>query len=347
MTEHFTKDIFAGINTYRGYVPLLGESLKDAEEVYIIKGTPGSGKSTLMKRLYRQAKEKGENCLAIRCSSDPNSLDGVYFEDRKTAVADGTSPHVLDAEKPVLRDHIVDIIQYCDREALKARSSELESLLKSKKECFSKAYSSLYALGVIEKAMSDTAEECFDTEKIRHAAICFAKKRTYAKGGIVKLPMRCVCGSGFVSSLPEGVSENVTIFDRYGTSSVYMRYFCDFLEEKNAHCVVLPSPVDDKTPDAVFFPEEGLLVSTDRYCANESENSSDMLRFADRDALKNVKGKLGLYEKLRSELVSDIIKEMRKASEYHSEAERLYSAAFDFAKLDEVYEKLASDIFKE
>lgn len=347
MTEHFTKDIFAGINTYRGYVPFLKEELSDAEEVYIIKGTPGSGKSTLMKRLREKGIEKGENIISIRCSSDPDSLDGLYFENRRIGIADGTPPHILDTEKPVLRDHIVDIIRYCDRNTLLLRSDELKSLLETKKECISKAYSSLYALGVIEKSMAGIAEECFDTEKIRRAVNAFVKKRKGEKGIPVRVPMRCICGKGIISSVPEGCAETVTVCDKYGSSSLYMKYLCDSLEEKNIFCKIIPSPVDDKTPDAVFLPDEGIFVTTDRYCGCEYSCTVDMLKFADRDRLRSVKGKLGLYEKLKGEIICDVIKEMQKASEYHSDAEKLYSRAFDFEKLDYVYEKLVEDIFAE
>ena len=337
-------DVFAGINTHHGYVPFLKEELSDAEQIYIIKGTPGSGKSTLMKRLLADAKAKGENCMAIRCSSDPDSLDGVYFCDRKAGIADGTPPHVLDIEMPVLRDKLVDIIQYCDRDILRRNSEKLKMLLAKKKEYYETAYSCLYALGVMEKAMADIAEECFDTEKIKRSALLFVKKRKFEKGVMRRLPMRCVCGKGIVSTDPENCTDILKIADSYGTSSLYLKYVCRYLEEKNAACVVIPSPVDDKTPDAVFFPAERLLLTTDRYIKDECVTVTDMLRFADREKLKNAKSRLGLYKKLSSDLLDDAVKEMASASLAHADAERIYSFAYDFGKLDAVYEDLAEKI---
>ena len=340
-------DIFAGINTYQGYVPLLKEAAADAEQIYIIKGTPGSGKSTLMKRLLANAKAKGDKCVAIRCSSDPDSLDGVYFCSRKTAIVDGTPPHALDIEIPVLRDRLVDIIQYCDRDILRRNSDRLNEILKAKKECYDTAYSSLYALGVMEKAMSDIAEDCFDTEKIKRSALLFVKKRHFSKGILHYLPMRCICGKGVISLSPENCTETLKIKDAYGTSSLYIKYVCRYLEEKNAECTVIPSPVDDKTPDAVFFPDEGLLLTTDRYVKDDSPAAFDMLRFAERKKLKDAKCRLGLYEKLGAELSDDAVKEMAKASFYHAEAEKIYSFAYDFEMLDAVYERLEKEIFEE
>lgn len=339
--------VFAGINTIHGYVPNLKELIKDAEEVYIIKGTPGSGKSTLMKRLLSRAEEKGEKSMVIHCSSDPDSLDGVYFIDRKTAVVDGTPPHIVDVEIPVLRDHLVDIMQYCDRDTLLLSAQRLKELQNAKKESCAKAYSSLYALGVIEKASSDAAEECFDDEKIRRAASLFAKKRVFGNGKSVVLPMECVCGKGIVRSGPEGIVSTFTVCDRYGTSAIFMKHLCRCLEGRNVSFAVIPSPVDDRTPDAVFLPDEGLFVVTDRYEKTQSERRIDMLRFAEKDKLKEMKSKLGLYAKLSSSLLDDAVCEMKKASGFHSDMEKIYSSAFDFSRLDAVYEGLRAKVFKE
>ncbi len=347
MLNILTDHVFAGINTGHGYVPLLKELIKGAEEVYIIKGTPGSGKSTLMKRLLADAKEKGEKSMVIHCSSDPDSLDGVYFIDRKIAVVDGTPPHVVDVEIPVLRDHLVDIMQYCDRDSLLLSSSRLNELQSAKKESYAKAYSSLYALGVIEKASSDAAEECFDGEKIRRAASLFTKKRFSGNGKSAVLPMECVCGKGIIRRKPEGIFSTFTVCDRHGTSAFFMRHLCRCLEERSVSFAVIPSPVDDRTPDAVFLPDEGLFVVTDRYEKTQCERRIDMLRFAEKDKLKEMKSRLGLYAKLSSSLLDDAVREMKKASGFHSEMEKIYSSAFDFSRLDDVYEGLRAKIFKE
>lgn len=86
---------FLGANSRNGFYSLYDELIdpKTAESVYIIKGGPGSGKSSFMRRIKKILSEQGISCESILCSSDPDSLDGVVFHDLKVAFVDGTAPH--------------------------------------------------------------------------------------------------------------------------------------------------------------------------------------------------------------------------------------------------------------
>ena len=74
----------------------LYDQLLDARlyDLIILKGTPGCGKSTFMRR---SAEERGLGTVYIHCSGDPESLDGVIAPAIRTAIVDGTAPHVLGA----------------------------------------------------------------------------------------------------------------------------------------------------------------------------------------------------------------------------------------------------------
>ena len=91
-----TDSTGGALNGTDGYVPLLEYTLSPMKRVFILKGSPGSGKSTVMKRIAARAEAEGHPLTVIRCSSDPDSLDGVMLTDLGVAVADGTSPHSLD-----------------------------------------------------------------------------------------------------------------------------------------------------------------------------------------------------------------------------------------------------------
>ena len=79
------------------------------EKVYIIKGGPGTGKSHLIKSLAAAAKEKNYDIEYFHCSADVNSLDGIIINDIKTAIIDGTAPHVTDPKYPGAVDIIVNV----------------------------------------------------------------------------------------------------------------------------------------------------------------------------------------------------------------------------------------------
>ena len=72
----------------RFYDQLLGGRLDD---LTILKGGPGCGKSTFMRRVGAAMERAGERIVYINCSGDPIPLDAAIFLDRNAAIVDGTS----------------------------------------------------------------------------------------------------------------------------------------------------------------------------------------------------------------------------------------------------------------
>ena len=73
--------IFLGANSAQCFASRF-EALYDSQSdlrAFILKGGPGSGKSTLMKSVAKSLLERGEETELIYCSSDPVSLDAVIF----------------------------------------------------------------------------------------------------------------------------------------------------------------------------------------------------------------------------------------------------------------------------
>lgn len=89
--------MFPGGNTAVGFFSYYDYILpqEDAERIFVIKGGPGVGKSTFMKKAGRVFVKKGYDVEYMHCSSDPESLDGIVIPDLKAAMLDGTAPHVV------------------------------------------------------------------------------------------------------------------------------------------------------------------------------------------------------------------------------------------------------------
>lgn len=94
MSEHKVQ-YFLGANAPDGFYSLYPEliDLERARAVYILKGGPGCGKSTLMRRVGERMEQAGLETEYILCSGDPDSLDGLVLPQLETAIVDGTAPH--------------------------------------------------------------------------------------------------------------------------------------------------------------------------------------------------------------------------------------------------------------
>lgn len=89
---------FLGANTPQGFVSRFDQLADplDGWREFIIKGGPGTGKSTLMKQAAKAFEPECSRIEWIHCSSDVESLDGVIIHDQKIAIADGTPPQESD-----------------------------------------------------------------------------------------------------------------------------------------------------------------------------------------------------------------------------------------------------------
>ncbi len=84
---------FFGGSTPRGamdYVPNITEELATR---YFIKGRPGSGKSTMLKKILDNARARGIDAEVYHCGFDPDSLDMLLFPELDLCIFDSTSPH--------------------------------------------------------------------------------------------------------------------------------------------------------------------------------------------------------------------------------------------------------------
>ena len=106
-----SADFFLGANSPNGFSSYFTEinDPKLTDNCYVIKGCPGSGKSTMMKTIAERLSEQESFIENIHCSSDPDSLDGVILHDSRTVIADGTPPHAIEPKLPIAYETIVSL----------------------------------------------------------------------------------------------------------------------------------------------------------------------------------------------------------------------------------------------
>lgn len=70
------------------------------DRAFLLRGGPGSGKSTLMRQCVANAALAGQPMELFPCPADPNSLDAVYYPKLGVSVIDATSPHFIEPHYP-------------------------------------------------------------------------------------------------------------------------------------------------------------------------------------------------------------------------------------------------------
>ena len=139
------RHYFLGANTGGGFVSVYDEFCPPECGVFlwVLKGGPGCGKSSFMKKIGKAAEDAGLDVEYVLCSADPDSLDGVLIPAWHVGYADGTSPHVLEVALPAASGAYVDLGQFYDVAALRPKREVLADLTEKYRAQYAIAYKAL------------------------------------------------------------------------------------------------------------------------------------------------------------------------------------------------------------
>lgn len=135
------RHFFPGGNTPKGFFSYYDNIIApDASHIFILKGGPGVGKSTFMKRIGDKLREKGYDIELHHCSSDNNSLDGVVIPKLGIAFMDGTAPHIVDPKNPGCVDEIIHLGDFWNQKNMLKNKEKILSCNKEISRYFQHAY---------------------------------------------------------------------------------------------------------------------------------------------------------------------------------------------------------------
>ncbi|HHW09897.1 MAG TPA: hypothetical protein GXX29_07985 [Firmicutes bacterium] len=134
------RHLFASAITPTGTENQLSNLVDFLPHKIIIKGVPGSGKSTLVERLVNAASERGFYCEAFHCAFDPYKYEHAVFPDLGTALITSHPPHTYISSG---HSRVVDMNTCLDTTYLVDQEPRLGELYGLYDQLFSKALSSL------------------------------------------------------------------------------------------------------------------------------------------------------------------------------------------------------------
>lgn len=162
------RHMFLGGNTSKGFYSFYRYiiSQEEARRIICIKGGPGTGKSSLMKKVGQYFAEKGYDVEFHHCSSDNNSLDGIVIKGLNVAMVDGTSPHIVDPINPGAVDEILNMGQYWREEGFKENRKDIMDVNKEVGKLFKRAYRFLGSAKIIHDDWSSINGEALNFSKL-------------------------------------------------------------------------------------------------------------------------------------------------------------------------------------
>lgn len=354
MSDILATDTMISANSPDGFYSFFESLINTADKVYILKGGPGTGKSTFLKGIAAAAREKGYHTELIHCSSDPHSLDGVRIEELNTVFADGTPPHTLEPPFPGASGSIINLGDFWDTVKLTANRDEIILLNRKISSMFDRTYRFIGAAAKLHSDLFYTVLECTDVEKINNYAEKIVHKLLKKKNTPAKLTKRFLGGyspEGFIF-YPETILNNcddITIIsDEYGLSTLVLEKIRDLALKYGYDVTAFYSPLDpNKSIEHLIIPEikAGFLTSNMyHYYKTKPYSRIRIERFIDKDKLKNRKARISFIKKAKYEILCEAINCLKTSKSLHDELEVYYKSSMDFNGVKQLQEKIIKKV---
>ncbi|MCM3239774.1 PRK06851 family protein [Heyndrickxia oleronia] len=352
---------FAGGNTGRGFYNLFDSNLKGLDRLFILKGGPGTGKSSLMKKLASEWRNKGYDIEIIHCSSDNDSIDGVIIPKLKFGIVDGTAPHIVEPNAPGAIEEYVNLGVAWDSERLQQNKNRIIALQNEVSRAFQLAYDT-FAKGLEEH---DDLEEIYFKEMDFNKANGLTDELIQQIFGEQHLSKQAIVyhrflgaatpkgAVDFIPNITEGLNRRYFLKGRAGTGkSTLLKKVAAVAEERGFdteiyHCGFDPNSIDmvvirelsfaifDSTDPHEYFPDRKGDKIIDLYMAAVTPGTDEKYNIEIKEVHKRYKDQMKEGTKCLAE-----------AKALHDELEKLYVEAMDFSILDKFYQMINQEIIR-
>ena len=325
-------DYFAATNSYKGfksYFKKIFDSRK-YERIYVLKGGPGTGKSTFMRNIAEKIQNKNGTVERIFCSSDPDSLDGIiaYKNERRIAILDGTAPHERDAAIPGAIDELINLGDNWDKRYLIAQKEQILDIIEQKQRAYSAAYFYLSISGSCEEEMKKIILEEYDNDSLISLAKDMAESYSSNNSDINNTVLLSSFGKYGSYSISPIIDADKTI--TFNGNSIVKKHFLTMLYKhllsRRESMTAIPYSLNDSLIDAIFLHSSNIAIGLDN-----GNNIVDLNEY--KRPFRTVFNEYYKFaNKIHSEGMAESERWFKIASDLHTRLEDIYSSAMDFDK---------------
>ncbi|MFW6381644.1 MAG: hypothetical protein ACOCZ3_03785, partial [Bacillota bacterium] len=256
-------NFFPGGNTAGGFYSLYEYLYRDSDRIFIIKGGPGTGKSTFMKNLGYSALKQGWEIEFHWCASDNESLDGVVIPGLKIAVVDGTTPHTIDPSLPGAREEILYFGEFWDQQYLQQQTETLLKLTQEIGFAYQQTYNYLKLASLLQQQYDRYYLNCLQPEKLLNIKTYLQNKITYKPSHNRPAPGRHLFASAltpegevsFLSELTDQIQQRYLIQGPAQTGSRLLQELGQQVQEIGQQVLFLHHPLNPEQLEAIIIKE--------------------------------------------------------------------------------------------
>ena len=344
------RRMFPGGNTANGFYSfhnnIIGE---DRKKLYILKGMPGGGKSSLMKEVGKKAIEKGYDVEYHHCPSDPNSIDGVLIVELKIAIVDGTAPHIIDPVYPGLKDKLIDLAVFIDQDRLYKNKDKIFEAKLNNKIAYNRAYDYLKSAKTIQNIIIENNKRRMDFTKVNGETRKLIEKiflgnnkklksaRTRHMFSAANTPDGYV---DFTYTILEGLSKIYYIEGDMGTGkSTILKRLKEIGEIEGYNMEIYYNPTIPEKIESLIIKELNLCITSNKKALSFPHKKIDLNRYLDFTIVENRD-----YE-IYNILMVEAINNLNSAKINHKILEESYKSSIDYSGINKIKKDIMGEIF--
>lgn len=353
--EGKTRKLFSGGNTANGSYNFFNYMIpENVNRIFCLKGGPGVGKSSLMKKIVKEFLEKGYDVELHHCPSDPSSLDGIVIKKLGIVLLDGTAPHIVDPKNPGAIDEIVNLGDYWNLEGLEKNKVEIVECGKDISSSFRRAYRFLKAAEPIYYDIEEKYKDCMDYGKVNSLTVEFIndlfkdiecsenyKKERHLFG-------TAITPTGHLDYTDSILSDTNKVYylkGEIGTGkTTFLQKVYTKAVELGLNVEVYHYPLVKEKLETILIKDLGIGITSSNLF--EGQNTIDLDSCINRDKLERYEEEIKFNKKIFDELVNYAISNLKKAKSKHDVIEAYYVPNMKFDEIEELKCELIERILK-
>ncbi|ACS79931.1 hypothetical protein [Maridesulfovibrio salexigens] len=341
-----TSRCFFGCNSAEGFHSFFN-FLPDMDnaKMVIVKGGPGTGKSTFIKQIGDAFTKEGYDLEYQHCSLDPESYDAVTIPEIKSIVVAATGHHVYDPRNPGAVDEILNLGDYWDVEGIRKHRKEIIEINSMAEGQFHKVYNQLKAARLLLANAEIISSSALNPSKMNiiEQDICSflpAAEKMERFGSERNCFVSSITPFGEEHLADTIVHNNTQIIGLIGEPgsgrSTLMKQIGKKAQLKNLVVEYYHKPIDPTIIEHIHIPEAEIMVTVqpDLMPANNpmtTYNLADCANTLTRAEKSEISSAKQRYE----EILGDAIESLLYAKNTHSELEQYYVPYMDFDSVNQ------------
>jgi energy-coupling factor transporter ATP-binding protein EcfA2 len=334
--------VFASSHTTQGYYTFIPDLISDLERVYILKGAPGSGRSTFIRLVGEILAEQGLEVEFWISALDSITPDGVFIPQLNLAVVNGSLPVSIDPRYPGVKEHLINLGEYWDQTVIEAQRLQIIELVDNIEHSQRKAYDLLKELGRLKEEQRLRNSRHMNIEKIdqliKQLGSEIVENRSGEKhyfAGVLTIDgwvdyvheLSHNCQKRYIFKGPAGSGKSMIIGELarlVKDSGYFLEYYHCGLEVKNLVMVIIRNLqialIEAGTADIPLKPWDVMIDLSiymegydDECCQENSINNRNL-----------------------ENLLLEARQQLEKSSYSQQELKKIYAGAMDFTSLDKV-----------